>query len=213
MSDYRNPAAMDPPLPECPCDDDDPVGPTQFRIADATTEILKAIGEDPRRDGLLKTPARVARMYAELTAGYHIDSDRLINGAVFDAEFDEMVVVKDIEFHSLCEHHMLPFMGKAHVAYIPAGKVIGLSKIPRIVEMFARRLQVQERMTHQIGEFIEKVLSPAGTAVVLEGHHLCAGMRGVKKPSSLMTTSRFSGTFKTDPQLRNEFLALIAKSL
>lgn len=173
--------------------------------------ILESIGEDPTREGLLRTPNRVARMYEELTAGYHVDPVRLINDALFDVNYDEMVIVKDIDYYSLCEHHMLPFMGKVHVAYIPNGKVIGLSKIPRIVEMFARRLQVQERMTKQIAEFLDETLHPQGVAVVAEGLHMCAAMRGVKKANARMSTSAMLGSFKESQATRNEFLAHIGR--
>ena len=176
----------------------------------AVESILLNIGEDPEREGLLKTPNRVARMFDELTAGYHIDPVALINGAIFSVDYDEMVVVKDIDFHSLCEHHMLPFYGRAHVAYIPNGKVVGLSKIPRIVEMFARRLQIQEQMTSQIANFIQETLEPTGVAVVVEGAHMCAMMRGVKKANTKMTTSKMLGAFREDDKLRAEFMAHIA---
>lgn len=181
-------------------------------IQESVRNILLDIGEDPQRDGLLKTPERVARMYEEITAGYHTDPVKLINGALFDVDYSEMVLVKDIEFYSLCEHHMLPFYGRAHVAYIPNGKVIGLSKIPRIVEMFARRLQVQERMTSQIANLIQETLNPRGVAVVVEGSHMCAMMRGVKKSQASMTTSAMLGSFREDPKQRAEFLALITKN-
>lgn len=181
-------------------------------IEAAVKDILAAIGEDPDRQGLVKTPDRVSRMFAELTAGYTTDPVKLINGAMFDVEYSEMVLVKDIEFYSLCEHHMLPFYGRAHVAYIPNGKVIGLSKIPRIVEMFARRLQVQERMTSQIANFLQETLDAAGVAVVVEGAHMCSIMRGVKKAQASMTTSTMLGTFKEDRDMRNEFLSLVAKT-
>lgn len=173
--------------------------------------ILEAIGENPGREGLLRTPARVARMYGELTAGYHVDPVRLINDAIFDVHYDQMVVVKAIDYYSLCEHHMLPFLGQAHVAYIPDGKVIGLSKIPRIVEMFARRLQVQERMTQQIAEFLNDTLHPCGVAVVAEGVHMCAAMRGVKKANARMTTSAMLGTFKDNQAVREEFFGHIGR--
>ena len=176
----------------------------------AVESILLNIGEDPEREGLLKTPNRVARMFDELTAGYHVDPVALINGAIFSVDYDEMVVVKDIDFHSLCEHHMLPFYGRAHVAYIPNGKVVGLSKIPRIVEMFARRLQIQEQMTSQIANFIQETLEPTGVAVVVEGAHMCAMMRGVKKANTKMTTSKMLGAFREDDKLRAEFMAHIA---
>ena len=173
--------------------------------------ILDAIGEDPNREGLLRTPARVARMYEELTAGYHVDPDQLINDAIFDVTYDQMVVVRDIDYYSLCEHHMLPFLGQAHVAYIPDGRVIGLSKIPRIVEMFARRLQVQERMTQQIAQFLMDTLDPLGVAVVAEGLHMCAAMRGVKKANARMTTSAMLGTFKDNRATREEFFQHIGR--
>jgi len=182
----------------------------EVKIKNAVASIIEAIGEDPDREGLVKTPNRVARMFDELTAGYHIDPVVLINGAIFSVDYDEMVVVKDIDFHSLCEHHMLPFYGKAHVAYIPNGKVVGLSKIPRIVEMFARRLQIQEQMTSQIANFIQETLNPAGVAVVIEGAHMCAMMRGVKKANTKMTTSKMLGSFREDDKLRSEFMAHIA---
>ena len=178
-------------------------------IEAATREVLYHIGENPEREGLVRTPERVARMYDELTAGYHTDPIKLINDAVFDVEYDEMVIVKDIDFSSLCEHHMLPFFGRAHVAYIPDGKVVGLSKIPRIVEMFARRLQVQERMTKQIAEFIQEVLHPKGVAVVVEGAHMCSMMRGVKKPNATMTTSTMLGAFRDEAKTRSEFMGHI----
>ena len=173
----------------------------------AVRDILVAVGEDPEREGLVRTPNRIARMYEELTAGYHVDPVRLINDAVFDVKYDEMVIVRDIDFYSLCEHHMLPFLGQAHVAYIPDGKVIGLSKIPRIVEMFARRLQVQERMTRQIADFLQDTLQPLGVAVVCEGVHMCAAMRGVKKANARMVTSAMLGSFKTSHATRGEFFA------
>jgi GTP cyclohydrolase I len=181
-------------------------------IESAVKEILFHVGEDPEREGLERTPERVARMYDELLAGYHTDPIKMINGAVFDVEYDDMVIVKDIEFYSMCEHHMLPFFGRAHVSYIPDGKVIGLSKIPRIVEMFARRLQVQERMTSQIAEFIDEVLHPKGVAVVVEGAHMCSMMRGVKKSEARMTTSAMLGEFKEHRKLRKEFLDHIARA-
>jgi len=176
-----------------------------FGIECAVRDILEAIGEDPEREGLVRTPNRVARMYEELTAGYHVDPVHLINDAIFDVNYDEMVIVRDIDFYSMCEHHMLPFLGQAHVAYIPDGKVIGLSKIPRIVEMFARRLQVQERMTQQIAEFLDETLHPLGVAVVAEGLHMCAAMRGVKKANARMVTSAMLGNFKESSTTRNEF--------
>ena len=177
------------------------------KVEAAVREILLEIGEDPDRDGLQGTPERVHRMYTELTAGYHVDPDRLINRAVFDVDYSEMVVVKDIPFYSLCEHHLLPFFGSAAVAYIPRGRVIGLSKIPRIVEAYARRLQVQERLTQQIADFLMERLAPQGVGVVLEATHLCAVMRGVRKPGTIMTTSAVLGLFRTRDRTRAEFFA------
>jgi GTP cyclohydrolase I len=174
-------------------------------------DILEAIGEDPTRQGLVNTPGRVARMYQELTAGYHVDPVHLINGAVFDVHYDEMVIVRDIDFYSLCEHHLLPFLGQAHVAYIPDGKVIGLSKIPRIVEMFARRLQLQERFTQQIAEFLDETLHPLGVAVVAKGLHMCSAMRGIKKANARMVTSAMLGTFKENSVTREEFFQHIGR--
>ena len=175
-------------------------------IEEAVRTILASVGEDPDREGLVRTPHRVAKMYDELLAGYHVDPVKLVNEALFDVEYDEMIIVKDIEFFSMCEHHMLPFYGRAHVAYIPSTKVIGLSKIPRIVEMFARRLQVQERMTRQIADMIEDVLDPLGVAVVVEGSHMCSMMRGVKKEHPRMVTSTMLGSFKENAMTRNEFM-------
>jgi GTP cyclohydrolase I len=180
--------------------------PRHTAIKSAVQGILSNIGEDPEREGLLNTPDRIARMYDELTAGYSIDPVKMINGALFTVDYDEMVVVKDIEFYSLCEHHMLPFYGRAHVAYIPDGKVIGLSKIPRIVDMFARRLQVQERMTKQIAEFIKETIQPRGVAVVVDGVHMCSMMRGVKKASASMVTSTVLDAFRNNPKTRAEFM-------
>jgi len=177
----------------------------------AVRQLLLALGEDPTRQGLRETPERVARMYAELLDGYWVDPITLVNDAVFDETYDEMVLVRDIEFYSLCEHHLLPFIGRAHVAYFPRGKVIGLSKIPRIVDMFARRLQVQERMTRQIAEFIDNLLNPFGVAVVVEGLHLCATMRGVKKHDARMTTSAMFGAFRKNIATRQEFLENISR--
>jgi GTP cyclohydrolase I len=182
------------------------------QIEQAVQVILENIGENPAREGLLRTPNRVAKMYAELTAGYHIDPNALINDAVFSVDYDEMVMVKDIDFSSLCEHHLLPFMGRVHVAYIPNGKVIGLSKIPRIVEMYARRLQVQERMTVQIADFIDVALKPQGVAVVAEGIHMCSVMRGVKKANAKMITSAMHGVFRTDARTRAEFMSHVDRA-
>jgi GTP cyclohydrolase I len=169
-------------------------------------QILATIGEDLNREGLQKTPNRIARMYDELTSGYLIDPDKLINNALFDVDYDDMVVVRDIEFYSLCEHHMVPFFGVAHVAYIPKGRVIGLSKIPRIVEMYARRLQVQERMTRQIATLLHAALKPAGVGVVVEGMHLCSMMRGVKKGKANLITSSMLGIFRSNASTRAELL-------
>jgi len=177
------------------------------RIEAAVREILEEIGENPDREGLAGTPARVHRMYHELTAGYHVDAERLINGAIFDVAYSEMVVVKQIPFYSLCEHHLLPFFGTGAVGYIPAGRVIGLSKIPRIVEAHARRLQVQERLTMQVARFLMDHLRPQGVGVVIEATHLCAVMRGVRKPGTVMTTSYVLGSFRANDKTRSEFLA------
>lgn len=185
--------------------------PNETAIHSAVRDILMEIGEDPGRQGLLGTPDRVARMYQEITSGYNTDPIKMVNSAIFDVDYSEPVVVKDIEFYSLCEHHMLPFFGKVHVAYIPDGKVIGLSKIPRIVEMYARRLQIQERMTAEIASFLDGLLHPKGVAVVADGAHMCSMMRGVKKSQASMTTSRYLGAFQTDRELRSEFLAQIAR--
>lgn len=178
-------------------------------ITAAVRQILVNVGEDPEREGLKDTPDRIARMYDELLAGYYVDPVALVNEALFEVEYDEMVVVRDIEFFSMCEHHMLPFFGRAHVAYAPTHKVIGLSKIPRIVEMYARRLQVQERMTRQIAELIQEVLHPYGVAVVIEASHMCSMMRGVKKEHARMVTSAMLGCFKDNEMTRNEFLHFI----
>ena len=181
-------------------------------IKHAVRDILVNVGEDPDREGLQRTPHRVAKMYGEVLEGYAIDPVALVNGALFDVEYDEMVVVKDIEFFSMCEHHMLPFFGRAHVAYIPSAKVIGLSKLPRIVDMFARRLQVQERMTRQIADMIDEVLKPQGVAVVVEGSHMCGMMRGVEKEHPRMVTTAMLGTFKSDRAVRNEFMEHLRRS-
>jgi GTP cyclohydrolase IA len=180
-------------------------------IQAAVRTILESVGEDPNREGLQRTPDRVARMYKELLEGYHINPEKLVNDALFDVDYQEMIVVRDIEYYSLCEHHMLPFIGKAHVAYIPNDKVIGLSKIPRIVDMFARRLQVQERMTQQIADFLMQVLHPQGVAVVCEGVHMCSMMRGVKKAHSSMVTSAMHGIFRENEKTRAEFLGHIGR--
>lgn len=178
-------------------------------INESVEKILIAMGEDPDREGLIKTPTRVANAFAEIFAGYTTDPDKLINNALFTVDYDEMVVVRDIEFFSMCEHHMLPFFGKAHVAYLPRKKIIGLSKIPRIVDMFAHRLQVQERMTQQIAEFIQEKIDPLGVGVVIEGQHLCMMMRGIKKEQAKMTTSAMLGGFRTRLETRMEFLNML----
>lgn len=180
-------------------------------IESAVQQILTAVGEDPNREGLRKTPERMGRMYEELLVGYRRDPLDLINDALFEVDYDDMVLVRDIEFFSLCEHHMLPFMGRAHVAYIPRGKVIGLSKIPRIVDMFAMRLQVQERMTRQIADFLCSTLEPIGAGVLIEALHMCSMMRGVKKHDARMTTSTMVGSFRTNPSTRQEFLDSISR--
>jgi GTP cyclohydrolase I len=171
--------------------------------------ILKELGEDPARDGLLKTPSRVAKAYRFLTSGYGQDPMEILNDALFEVDYDEMVLVRDIEFYSLCEHHMVPFFGHVHVGYIPDGKVVGLSKIPRLVEMFSRRLQVQERLTMQVAQTLESILRPKGVGVVVESKHLCMVMRGVQKQSSYAITSSLRGEFENDPKTRAEFMNLI----
>lgn len=180
-------------------------------VEEAILQLLKAVGENPEREGLKYTPKRVARMYSELLSGYHVDPVAMINGALFNITYDEMVLVRDIEFYSLCEHHVLPFMGRVHVAYIPDGRVIGLSKIPRIVDMYARRLQVQERMTRQIADYLRDLLKPQGVAVVVEAVHLCSMMRGVKKHDARMTTSAMHGAFRANLATRQEFLDNISR--
>ncbi len=180
---------------------------TQGKIEDAYRDVLAFVGEDPDREGLLRTPHRVAESMKFLTRGYDQNVDTLLNGAIFHEEYDDMVVVKDIEFFSLCEHHLLPFFGKVHVGYIPNGKIVGLSKIPRLVDMFARRLQVQERLTTQIAEALEEALEPQGVAVVVEGMHLCMLMRGVQKQNASMITSHMMGAFRADRATRAEFMA------
>ncbi|MFO7524323.1 MAG: GTP cyclohydrolase I FolE [Ignavibacteriaceae bacterium] len=172
-------------------------------------DLLKEIGEDPAREGLLKTPERVASSYEFLTKGYGQSIEEVLNDAIFTEKYDEMVIVKNIDFYSMCEHHMLPFYGKVHVAYIPNGKIIGLSKIPRIVDVFARRLQVQERMTQQIADTIAKYIQPSGVAVISEAFHMCMMMRGVEKQNSSATASAVHGIFKDDPRTRNELITLI----
>ncbi|GAB1349855.1 GTP cyclohydrolase I FolE [Ignavibacteriales bacterium] len=179
------------------------------RVQGFVENILTEIGEDPEREGLLKTPKRVAKAYEYLTSGYSKDINKVLNGAIFNEEYDEMVLVRNIDFYSMCEHHMLPFFGKVHIAYIPDGKIVGLSKLPRIVEVFARRLQVQERMTKEIADTINTYLKPKGVAVVSEAYHMCMMMRGVEKQNSSTTSSTMHGVFKNDPKTRVEFLSLI----
>jgi len=175
-------------------------------------EFIKRVGDDPERQGLEKTPERMMKSYEFLTSGYSVDIKKELNNAIFDEDYDEMVLVKNIDFFSLCEHHMLPFLGKIHVAYIPNGRVIGLSKIPRIVDIFSRRLQLQERLTAQIAKCLQEYLKPKGVGVVCEGTHLCMAMRGVQKISSYTTTSAMEGRFKSDARTRQEFLSLISMS-
>jgi GTP cyclohydrolase I len=182
-------------------------------LAEAVHQILISIGEDPDREGLVQTPKRVAQMYTELMAGYHDDLKTLVNGAIFHVDYTEMVVIHNIDFSSLCEHHLLPFFGKVHVAYIPDGRVIGLSKLPRIVEMYARRLQMQERLTVEIAHALQRILKPKGVAVIVEAKHTCSMIRGVKKINAQMQTKSMLGTFEQDTIVRNEFLSLIARGI
>ncbi len=196
-------------LDECFDETHDREEETLGSMADAVYTLLKGVGEDPEREGLLLTPERVAKSLRFLTKGYRQDPEQLLRKAVFTESYDEMVLVKDIDIYSMCEHHMLPFFGKAHVAYIPDGKIVGLSKIPRVVEVFARRLQVQERLTQQIRDAIQNVLNPRGVAVVIEATHMCMVMRGVEKQNSVTTTSAMSGEFMNNQSTRSEFLRLI----
>ena len=179
------------------------------KIPEAVRTLLEELGEDPDRAGLTGTPDRVRRMYAELTEGYHTDPDALLNGAAFEVDYDEMVVVRDIEFYSLCEHHLLPFFGRVHVAYLPGDKIIGLSKIPRIVDLFSRRLQVQERITEQVADALMKLLQPRGVLVLAEARHLCMAMRGVEKQHSATATRALRGVYAHDAQARQEILSMI----
>lgn len=172
-------------------------------------QVLSSLGEDPKREGLLKTPERVEKSLKFLTSGYQVNIDKLVNGALYNENYNEMVIVKDIDVFSLCEHHMLPFVGKCHVAYLPQGKIIGLSKVPRLIDVFSRRLQVQERLTTQIAKCLQEILKPSGVAVVIEAMHLCMSMRGVEKQNSYTTTSSMLGCFKEDARTRAEFLSLI----
>jgi GTP cyclohydrolase I len=185
--------------------------PYNRRIEELTRGLLEEIGEDVERDGLVKTPERVAKAWGDLTSGYQMDAAEVLNGALFDVAYDEMVIVKDIEVFSLCEHHLLPFFGKAHVAYIPRNKVIGLSKMARLVDMFARRLQVQERLTREVADAIQEAIQPAGVGVVVEARHLCMMMRGVEKQHSSAITSTMLGEFRENPTTREEFLSLVGR--
>jgi GTP cyclohydrolase I len=182
------------------------------KIEGLIEDLLREIGEEPGRQGLQRTPGRVARSLEFLTQGYQLDPQKILNDAVFEESYNEMLIVKDIDFYSLCEHHMLPFFGRAHVAYIPNGRIVGLSKIARLVEMYSRRLQVQERLTNQIARVIEKVLQPRGVAVIIEAQHLCMMMRGVQKQNSYAISSAMVGDFESDPKTRAEFMQLIHKS-
>ena len=177
----------------------------------AARDLLVGVGEDPTRDGLIDTPRRVRKSMEILTQGYHLDPREVVGDALFDVEYDELVLVRDIELYSLCEHHLLPFFGKAHIGYLPRGKVVGLSKIPRLLDVFARRLQVQERLTRQVAECIQEILNPAGIGVVIEASHLCMMMRGVEKQQSTTRTSTLLGTLREDDRARAEFLALIGR--
>ena len=179
------------------------------KINNLTKQLLEEIGEDPSREGLLKTPSRVSKAWSFFSRGYNQDLDKIINNAVFNEDATDMVVVRDVEFFSLCEHHLIPFFGRAHVAYLPNGRVIGLSKIPRIIDMFSRRLQVQERLTRQIAETVKEILDPIGVAVIMEGQHMCMQMRGVEKQNSLTTTSSMLGKFRESDRTRAEFLSII----
>ena len=182
------------------------------RMESLIEELLRELGEDPRREGLLRTPGRVSRAFEFITQGYSQDPQKILNDAVFEESYNEMVIVKDIDFFSLCEHHMLPFFGRAHVAYVPNGRIVGLSKLARLVEMYSRRLQVQERLTNEIAHVIEKVLQPRGVAVILEAQHLCMMMRGVQKQNSYAISSAMLGEFESDPKTRAEFVQLIHRS-
>jgi GTP cyclohydrolase I len=193
--------------PLCP-----PEGPEGLTIAPEIERMLEKLGLDPRRDGLMRTPHRVDRALKFLTSGYRMDIEKILNGALYEVKYDEMVVVRDIEFFSMCEHHMLPFFGKMHVAYLPNKKVIGLSKIPRIVDMFARRLQIQERLTQEVAQTIQEVMRPLGVGVICEARHFCMMMRGVEKQHSGAMTSAMLGAFRDRKETRDEFLALVNKN-
>ena len=179
------------------------------KVEEITNSLLLELGEDPNREGLIKTPSRVAKAWEFISKGYNEDLNKVINDAIFNEKAKDMVIVQNVEFFSLCEHHLLPFFGKAHVGYIPNGRVIGLSKIPRIIDMFSRRLQVQERLTHQIADTLQEVLIPSGVAVVMEGRHMCMQMRGVQKQSSFTTTSSMLGKFRESDRTRSEFMSII----
>ncbi len=181
------------------------------KIEEITKQLLEEIGENPNREGLVKTPLRVSKAWEFFSKGYKENLDLIINDAIFEEDARDMVIVRDVEFFSLCEHHLIPFFGKAHVGYIPNGKVIGLSKIPRIIDMFSRRLQVQERLTHQIADAINSVLDPKGVSVVMEGRHMCMQMRGVEKQNSFTSTSAMSGQFRKSAETRSEFLSIISR--
>ena len=185
----------------------------KIEIEQLTHSLLKEIGEDPNRDGLLRTPSRVAKSWEFFSSGYNQNLEDIVNNAIFEEDAKDMVIVRDVEFFSLCEHHLLPFFGKAHVGYIPNGKVIGLSKIPRIIDMFSRRLQVQERLTHQVAEVLQDVLNPIGVAVVMEGRHMCMQMRGVEKQNSFASTSAMLGQFRKSSETRSEFLSIINRTV
>ena len=186
--------------------------PKETEFKSLVEQILRAVGEDPKREGLLKTPERVEKSLKFLTSGYNIDVDKLVNDALYNENYNEMVIVKNIDVYSLCEHHMLPFFGKCHIAYLPQGKIIGLSKVPRLIDAYSRRLQVQERLTTEIAQCIQNIVKPAGVAVVIDAIHLCMSMRGVEKQNSYTTTSSMLGCFKDDARTRSEFLSLLASS-
>ena len=190
----------------------DPASDRQAELSRIVRMLLTQLGEDPERDGLVRTPQRTARALVELTSGYQMDAAAILNGALFDVTYDEMVIVKDIEMFSLCEHHLLPFFGKVHVAYLPGRKVIGLSKVARLIEMYARRLQIQERLTNQIAQTIQETIDPKGVGVIIEAKHLCMIMRGVEKQHSSAVTSSMLGAFRDNPKTREEFLSLVSRS-
>jgi GTP cyclohydrolase I len=209
MADHE-PLSIRPPRDPVTLHHDD--GAADDPIIPLIDRMLRELGEDPAREGLVRTPERVARSMRFLLSGYDLNVDNVVNGAVFSEPYEEMVLVRDIEMYSMCEHHLLPFYGKAHVAYLPRGRIIGLSKVPRLVEMFARRLQVQERLTTQIASALEEALTPYGVAVVIEASHLCMMMRGVEKQNSRTVTSALTGAFQRDPKCRTEFLDLLGRT-